>query len=118
MAYKGSDYYCDDSIVLRAMKEAKKTGVILMVHAESADLTDSLEKKLIAEGCTEPKYHADARPPVVETESIQRAIMFARVAESLYSSYTWLPAKPWKRCGLRLQPDSRFTEKPARSTSA
>lgn len=43
MAYKGSDYYCDDSIVLRAMKEAKKTGVILMVHAESADLTDSLE---------------------------------------------------------------------------
>ena len=36
MVYKGSDYYCDDSIVLRAMKEAKKTGVILMVHAESA----------------------------------------------------------------------------------
>lgn len=82
MAYKGSDYYCDDSTVLRALKEAKKTGVTLMVHAESADLTDSLEKELIAAGCTAPKYHADARPPVVETECIQRAIMLARVADS------------------------------------
>lgn len=42
MAYKGSDYYCDDSIVLRAMKEAKKTGVILMVLAGAASLIPSV----------------------------------------------------------------------------
>lgn len=82
MAYKGSENYCDDSTVLRAMQEAKKTGVTLMVHAESADITDMLQKQLVAAGCLEPKYHAVSRPPVVETECIQRVICLARVAES------------------------------------
>lgn len=82
MAYKGSENYCDDTTVLRAMQEAKKAGVTLMVHAESADITDLLTKQLVAAGCLEPKYHAVSRPPVVETECIQRVICLARVAES------------------------------------
>jgi dihydropyrimidinase len=56
-----------------------------MVHAENGDAIDVLVKKALAEGKTEPKYHALTRPPETEGEATNRAIQLARVAGcSLY----------------------------------
>ncbi|MDL2273933.1 dihydropyrimidinase [Oscillospiraceae bacterium OttesenSCG-928-G22] len=82
MAYKTSVYYCDDSIVYRAMKSAKEVGVTLMVHAESADIIEMLQKDCADAGQLDPKYHAVSRPPIVETECIQRAIVLSDLTET------------------------------------
>ena len=82
MAYKGTAVYCDDSVIFQAMQKAKDVGVTLMVHAEHADLIDFFQKQCLARGQVEPKYHAVSRPPVVETECVQRALTLAGAAES------------------------------------
>jgi dihydropyrimidinase len=53
-----------------------------MVHAENGDAIDVLVKKALAEGKTEPRYHALTRPPETEGEATNRAIQLARVAGS------------------------------------
>jgi dihydropyrimidinase len=82
MAYKGTVYYCDDSVVFQALQKAKEVGVTLMVHAESADLTDIMQKQCVAKGQLEPKYHAVSRPPIVEIECIQRVVTLAKAADA------------------------------------
>jgi dihydropyrimidinase len=67
------------------MEVAAKTGALVMVHAENGDAIDVLVKEALAEGHTEPKYHALTRPPETEGEATNRAIQLARVAgASLY----------------------------------
>jgi dihydropyrimidinase len=51
-----------------------------MVHAENGDAIDVLVKKALAEGNTEPRYHALTRPPETEGEATNRAIQLAHVA--------------------------------------
>src|SRR5699024_7799425 len=82
MAYKGQFFHSDDEAVTNALLEAKKPGVSVMVHAETADLQELMEKRAIAEGNTDPYYHALTRPPIVETEATERAINLARFAEA------------------------------------
>ena len=82
MAYKSSVFYCNDGVVFQAMQKAREAGVTLMVHAESADLTDVLQKQCVAKGQLEPRYHAVSRPPVVEVECVQRVLTLAGVAEA------------------------------------
>jgi dihydropyrimidinase len=62
------------------MEVAAETGALVMVHAENGDAIDVLVKKALAEGKTEPKYHALTRPPETEGEATNRAIQLARVA--------------------------------------
>ncbi len=82
MAYKGHPYHCDDDAVFKALQASKESGVTIMVHAENADVIDVLQKQLVAEGKTEPKYHAVSRPPLVEAEATQRAIYLAMMADA------------------------------------
>ncbi len=51
-----------------------------MVHAENGDAIDVLVKKALAEGKTDPVWHARTRPPETEGEATNRAIQLARVA--------------------------------------
>src|SRR5947199_6235357 len=81
MAYKGA-LMVDDETLYRTMEVAAKTGALVMVHAENGDAIDVLVKKALAEGHTEPKYHALTRPPETEGEATNRAIQLARVAGS------------------------------------
>ena len=69
----------DDVTLIRALDQARKHGALVMVHAENGDAADYLRDKLIAEGKTEPKYHAESRPPRVEAEATARAIAFAEI---------------------------------------
>lgn len=82
MAYKGQFFHSDDEAVTNALLEAKDAGVTVMVHAENADLIELMQKKAIAEGNTDPYYHALTRPPIVETEATERAINLSRFAEA------------------------------------
>jgi dihydropyrimidinase len=50
------------------------------VHAENGDAIDVLVKQALAEGKTEPKWHAATRPPITEGEATNRAIQLARIA--------------------------------------
>src|SRR5947199_7230020 len=79
MAYKGA-LMVDDDTLYRTMEVAAETGALVMVHAENGDAIDVLVKKALAEGRTEPKYHALTRPPETEGEATNRAIQLARVA--------------------------------------
>src|SRR5881296_17901 len=79
IAYKGA-IMVDDETLFRVMQVAADTGALVMVHAEHGDAIDVLVKKALAEGKTEPKYHALTRPPETEGEATNRAIQLARVA--------------------------------------
>src|ERR671936_609614 len=81
MAYKGA-IMVDDETLFRVMQVAGDTGALVMVHAEHGDSIDVLVKQALAEGKTEPKYHALTRPPETEGEATNRAIQLARVAGS------------------------------------
>jgi dihydropyrimidinase len=72
----------DDETLFRTMEVAAKTGALVMVHAENGDAIDVLVKQALADGKTEPKYHALTRPPETEGEATNRAIQLARVAGS------------------------------------
>jgi dihydropyrimidinase len=81
MAYKGT-LMVDDETLFRTMEVAADTGALVMVHAENGNAIDVLVKKALAEGKTEPRYHALTRPPETEGEATNRAIQLARVAGS------------------------------------
>ena len=84
MAYKGA-VMVDDETLFKAMEVASDTGALVMVHAENGDAIDILVKRALAEGHTEPVWHARTRPPETEGEATNRAIQLARVAgASLY----------------------------------
>ncbi|MCS7006088.1 MAG: amidohydrolase family protein, partial [Gaiellaceae bacterium] len=79
MAYKGA-LMVDDETLFRTMEVAAETGALVMVHAENGDAIDVLVKRALAEGRTEPIYHALTRPPETEGEATNRAIQLAHIA--------------------------------------
>jgi len=79
MAYKGA-IMVDDETLFRTMQVAAETGALVMVHAENGDVIDVLVKQALAEGKTEPKWHAATRPPHTEGEATSRAITLAHLA--------------------------------------
>ena len=81
MAYKGA-IMVDDETLFRTMQVAAETGALVMVHAENGDAIDVLVKQALAEGKTDPVWHARTRPPETEGEATNRAIQLARVAGS------------------------------------
>ena len=81
MAYKGA-VMVDDETLFKTMQTAAETGAVVMVHAENGDAIDVIVKEAVAEGKTEPIWHARTRPMETEAEATNRAIQLARVARS------------------------------------
>ncbi len=79
MAYKGALMVNDDEMY-QSFKRVGDLGGLAMVHAENGDVVAELTAKLIAEGNTGPEAHAYSRPPQVEGEATNRAIMIADMA--------------------------------------
>ena len=79
MAYKNV-FQIDDTTLFRAMQVAAQHGMIVMVHAENGDVEAELTPRLLAEGKVEPKYHASSRPPEIEGEATNRAVVMAGLA--------------------------------------
>jgi dihydropyrimidinase len=79
MAYKDV-LMVDDATLFKVMQLATRTGALVMVHAENGDAIDVLVKEALADGNTEPRWHALTRPPELEGEATNRAIQLAHIA--------------------------------------
>lgn len=76
MAYKGALMVEDDEL-FASFSRCKELGALPMVHAENGDVVAELQQKFLADGITGPEGHAYSRPPEVEGEAVNRAIMIA-----------------------------------------
>jgi dihydropyrimidinase len=79
MAYKGA-LMVDDDEMYSSFQRCAALGAMPLVHAENGDIVAQLQEKLLAEGNNGPEGHAYSRPPAVEGEATNRAIMIADTA--------------------------------------
>ena len=79
MAYPGA-VMVDDATIFKAMGRSADNGSLVCLHAEHGQVIDVLVKAALAEGHTEPRFHALTRPPTTEAEATHRAIRMAQVA--------------------------------------
>ena len=79
MAYKGALMVQDDEMYA-SFQRCAELGAMPMVHAENGDVVADLSARLLAAGNNGPEAHAYSRPPQVEGEATNRAIMIADMA--------------------------------------
>ncbi|VAV96875.1 Dihydropyrimidinase @ D-hydantoinase [hydrothermal vent metagenome] len=79
MAYKGA-LMVDDDEMYSSFQRCAALGALPLVHAENGDVVAQMQAKLLAEGNNGPEAHAYSRPPEVEGEATNRAIMIADMA--------------------------------------
>ena len=79
MAYKGALMIEDDEM-FASFKRCAELGALPLVHAENGDIVAELQEKYMNQGLTGPEGHAYSRPPEVEGEAANRAIMIADAA--------------------------------------
>jgi len=79
MAYKGALMVNDDEM-FASFQRCAELGALPLVHAENGDVVAAMTAKLLAEGNNGPEGHAYSRPPEVEGEATNRAIMIADMA--------------------------------------
>jgi dihydropyrimidinase len=75
------DLKLDDGQILDLLSVARQHGAMAMIHAENADCIEWLTKRLEAAGRTAPRFHAHARPMLVEREATHRAIALAELVD-------------------------------------
>ena len=80
MAYPGARMV-DDATIFKVMRRTADIGGFVLMHCENGMVIDHLEKEALAAGRTDPKYNADTRPPITESEATARAIALAELAE-------------------------------------
>jgi dihydropyrimidinase len=76
MAYKGA-LMVNDEQLYASFQRCAELGATPLVHAENGDIVAALQAKLLRDGITGPEGHAYSRPPEVEGEAVNRAIMIA-----------------------------------------
>ena len=76
MAYKGA-LMVNDEEMFASFQRCAELGAMPLVHAENGDVVAALQKKYMEDGITGPEGHAYSRPPDVEGEAANRAIMLA-----------------------------------------
>ncbi len=77
MAYTGAIGVDDDELI-GVIDTAGSLGALVTAHCEHGLAVQSLQRRLVAEGKTAPKYHPQSRPSWVEGEATHRAITLAR----------------------------------------
>ena len=75
------DLKLDDGQMLDVLEVARQNGAMAMIHAENADCIEWLTKRLEAAGRTAPRFHAHARPMLVEREATHRAMSLAQLVD-------------------------------------
>ncbi len=71
----------NDRQILDVLALARREGALPMIHAENDGCIAWLTELLEEAGKTEPRYHADSRPPVIEREAAYRAISLAELVD-------------------------------------
>jgi len=80
MAYKESPLMVDDDTLFRVAQVAAANDAVVVVHAESGDAINVLQRQALQAGDTSAIWHARTRPPATEAEAINRAVELCRVA--------------------------------------
>lgn len=75
------DLKLSDRQILATLAVARREAAMVMVHAENADCIAWLTEQLLAAGHTAPKFHADARPMLIEREATHRAIALSELVD-------------------------------------
>ncbi|MDX7949901.1 dihydropyrimidinase [Lichenihabitans sp. Uapishka_5] len=76
MAYKGA-LMVDDGQMFASFRRCTELGAMPLVHAENGEVVAALQKHYMDIGITGPEAHGYSRPPEVEGEAANRAIMLA-----------------------------------------
>ena len=88
LAYKGALMVNDDELY-HSFSRCANLGALPLVHAENGDIVFRMQADLLERGVTGPEGHAYSRPPEVEGEATNRAIVLADMAGSqLYVVHT------------------------------
>ena len=69
-----------DDDLIRLLEVTAEHGGLIYAHCENDCAVTHLIERHLAEGKTGPAYHATSRPPEVEAEATNRAIMLAELA--------------------------------------
>jgi dihydropyrimidinase len=64
-----------DGELLDVMLTTRKHGFTTMIHAENGEVVEWMTQKLEEKGMPEPYHHYASRPPIVEAEATNRAII-------------------------------------------
>ena len=75
------DMKLNDRQILNLLAVARSEGAMTMIHAENADCIAWLTEQILDAGLTAPRYHAHARPMLVEREATHRAIALAELVD-------------------------------------
>jgi dihydropyrimidinase len=75
------DLALSDFQILEVLDVARRTGGLVMIHAENYDAIRFLTDRLENAGNIAPKYHATSRPIPVEREATHRAISLAELID-------------------------------------
>ncbi len=81
MIYKSQGWMADDATLFEALEETKKTGAMIMLHAESAHVLDLLTERYHTKALMKKHgayLHTMTRPDFTEYEAIQRAATWAK----------------------------------------
>ena len=68
------------ALPIYSFKRCAELGALPLVHAENGDVVARMQADLLARGVTGPEGHSYSRPPEVEGEAANRAIMIADMA--------------------------------------
>jgi dihydropyrimidinase len=79
MAYKHV-LYVDDETIFKTLQACRDAGGLVQVHAENGDVIEVIVKQHLAQGKTDPVWHARSRPVECEGEATHRAIRLAEIA--------------------------------------
>lgn len=82
LAYKARGMMLDNEQFFTLCRRARALGLLPLVHAETGEVIDLLEREAIAAGHTEPRWHPTVRPALAEAEATNRAIALAQMAGS------------------------------------
>jgi dihydropyrimidinase len=75
------DLKLSDKQILEVLAVARREGAMTMIHAENSDCIAWLTEQLVAAGRTAPKFHATARPMLIEREATHRAIALCELVD-------------------------------------
>ncbi len=70
----------DDRRFLQVLQAAAGIGALVTVHAEHGEAVAFLRERLRAAGRLAPRFHPRSRPPELEAEAVNRALLLARLA--------------------------------------
>lgn len=76
------DFRVNDATMIKLLRETKKYGGLVQVHAENVHMINYLNEEFEKAGTLSPYYHAKSRPNIAEEEAVFRAARMVELTDS------------------------------------